>query len=886
MFILSKRMWAVIFTVLVVMGINRLVAQPDRIVVPTPGSGGSTTTGVPTTRQIITGYGLIGGGNLSIDRTLRLDTSGAKASAARTGLLSNTDWIAFNAKLSAASLAVDTTQTIWSWNGSTIKIPSSRLAYLDKANPFTQPNTFDGIFANGIALGAGWIQEPTNPVIALGTEPSVIQTGSQLDMWYRDYPASPDTLRYTYSTDNDMRIWTSPQIITSGGSPLRGYYLTVTKVGTNYYSFLVRGDTAMYMYRSADKVTWTAMNSGNPVFIHSSDPTNGLYYIFNTAVHVSGSTWHLWIDGSTSSYAYKEYYSYSDTVSLNWNTHVSSSPIATNWGAFSVVPVPDRNSLLIVHQYLSGHRGPDNLEQIGCAYISLADDLSLSASYHNAPRFPILYKGGVHITDPSLVSVTGKKYNLLLSYNYNQISVCQAYDSLTVNEFYDLVTTSPTTYFDQKISTSSQVQVGGLAVIHRAHFYDSLDVEGALNVYGNWTSIPTDLASNSLLSNSDIFLSSTGTSGSKMWLTGNANQGIIGHNEYWNGSIMKSLDTSKASYQFILQDGGAFDGWKIQRAFKGNAGALVWKNLIYQDTSGNTTISGTGTFGSNVIVTSGYARADSFYMGTSPVLSPTYHSGLAASALGNVTLGTITLASPSYYAIAGNKNNLIFYVSGGPFSTKGGSVVLYGGATVAKGFVGIYYGNQDSTTTNLSTSGFSVNRLADGTTTQMFKIDNLGRFYNRTTIFTDSTQGWGFGSPPTTSQLILGKNVPNRVNLLDLQSGTGVSREKTDSSGNKTIGGTLAIGGGSILSKFITASLVYNCGSIAAGVDSSFTITATGAIAGNPVQVGLSVAAEAGLIIRAECTTNDVVTVRIYNNFLVSAIDPASRTFKVLVTNF
>ena len=86
--------------------------------------------------------------------------------------------------------------------------------------------------------------------------------------------------------------------------------------------------------------------------------------------------------------------------------------------------------------------------------------------------------------------------------------------------------------------------------------------------------------------------------------------------------------------------------------------------------------------------------------------------------------------------------------------------------------------------------------------------------------------------------------------------------------------------------KHFGGSRVYDCGSIAAGVDSTFSVTCTGALAGNPVQLGISVAAEAGLVITAECTSNNTVTVRISNHNLVSAVDPASRTYKVLCFNF
>lgn len=98
--------------------------------------------------------------------------------------------------------------------------------------------------------------------------------------------------------------------------------------------------------------------------------------------------------------------------------------------------------------------------------------------------------------------------------------------------------------------------------------------------------------------------------------------------------------------------------------------------------------------------------------------------------------------------------------------------------------------------------------------------------------------------------------------------------------------GTTIGSSGTEITKIIGASLVYDCGSIAAGVDSSFSITVTGALAGNPVIVGVSVAREDGLEIEVECVTNDVVRVILHNANLVSAIDPASRTYKVLVTNF
>lgn len=158
---------------------------------------------------------------------------------------------------------------------------------------------------------------------------------------------------------------------------------------------------------------------------------------------------------------------------------------------------------------------------------------------------------------------------------------------------------------------------------------------------------------------------------------------------------------------------------------------------------------------------------------------------------------------------------------------------------------------------------------------------NVFAMYNK-----DSLGGEGCGTLPTTSQMLLVKNVPLRANLMNLTGVEGNSRELTDSSGNKTLAGSLKIGGGSTVLKFVYASLVYDCGSIAAGVDSTFSITCTGAVAGNPTSWGVSSAPEAGLLINSYCVTNDVVVIRLHNANLVSAIDPASRTYKVDIRNY
>ncbi len=307
----------------------------------------------------------------------------------------------------------------------------------------------------------------------------------------------------------------------------------------------------------------------------------------------------------------------------------------------------------------------------------------------------------------------------------------------------------------------------------------------------------------------------------------------------------------------------------------GRTGLLIYENAkVGYMANGDTRLyrSAAGVWNTESSLGVGNATVDSSLTGTGGHFTRGLLVGARTQLNGPVGIGTSVSASLMMFFKEDGTHPALF-----GFYRKNGTSPLFYGDTLGRFEIGATGVISNGYLTVGSDGTFDGSRylyayLARAGAVRTFSVDTSGDVFA--------------GAAGTTAQLIGGKNVPNRVNLLDLQSGTGVSREKTDSSGNKTIGGTLAIGGGSILSKFVTTSLVYDCGSIAAGVDSTFTITATGAVAGNPVQLGVSVAAEAGLIMTAECTTNDVVRVRISNHFLVSAVDPASRTYKVLVTNF
>lgn len=98
----------------------------------------------------------------------------------------------------------------------------------------------------------------------------------------------------------------------------------------------------------------------------------------------------------------------------------------------------------------------------------------------------------------------------------------------------------------------------------------------------------------------------------------------------------------------------------------------------------------------------------------------------------------------------------------------------------------------------------------------------------------------------------------------------------------------LILGGGTAISKVLSATSVQDLGNIVANscLDST-GITVTGAVDGDVVQVGVlaAVAATAGLQFTAYVSAADTVKVRACNE-TVAGIDPASTTYRVAVTRF
>jgi hypothetical protein len=160
----------------------------------------------------------------------------------------------------------------------------------------------------------------------------------------------------------------------------------------------------------------------------------------------------------------------------------------------------------------------------------------------------------------------------------------------------------------------------------------------------------------------------------------------------------------------------------------------------------------------------------------------------------------------------------------------------------------------------------------------------------------DGTVSWGSDISSGTSRGTLtwdtGKVIINSYGELDLRT-SNVSRGRFTAteaifSGNLTASGTATIGGGATVQKFLTATATLNFGSIAAHGEEELTITVTGAAVGDVVSLGLPASVESDLTFHARVSASNTVTVRAHNSNQTggAAIDPASASYRVMVTKF
>lgn len=88
------------------------------------------------------------------------------------------------------------------------------------------------------------------------------------------------------------------------------------------------------------------------------------------------------------------------------------------------------------------------------------------------------------------------------------------------------------------------------------------------------------------------------------------------------------------------------------------------------------------------------------------------------------------------------------------------------------------------------------------------------------------------------------------------------------------------IGGGTKLSKLLTATAALDFPSIAAAASADLTISVPGVTVNSSVSLGLPAAPTAGLIYQAFVSAADVITVRA-TNITAAAVDAVSQTVRV-----
>lgn len=100
-----------------------------------------------------------------------------------------------------------------------------------------------------------------------------------------------------------------------------------------------------------------------------------------------------------------------------------------------------------------------------------------------------------------------------------------------------------------------------------------------------------------------------------------------------------------------------------------------------------------------------------------------------------------------------------------------------------------------------------------------------------------------------------------------------------------SVSGSFAIGGGSTLTKVLTAAGTLDFASLAAAASADLTLTVTGATVGQSVALGLPTAPAAGVVFTAYVSATNTVTVRA-TNITGTPVDPASATYRATVLSF
>lgn len=180
----------------------------------------------------------------------------------------------------------------------------------------------------------------------------------------------------------------------------------------------------------------------------------------------------------------------------------------------------------------------------------------------------------------------------------------------------------------------------------------------------------------------------------------------------------------------------------------------------------------------------------------------------------------------------------------------------------------IFYTTPDGSATQIENA-----RLTSSGTFGVGSSTPLGKFETRSTTspqFVSSNTASQYVSLSTTSAGITTIAAAGTTPTIDLSATSGVS-----------------INAGTPVKRMLTATATLDFPSMAALTESDLTITVTGAAVGDSIAIGPPSTLEANLVVSYYAVTGtNTVTVRVRNANTISAMDPASKTWRATVIGF
>ena len=255
--------------------------------------------------------------------------------------------------------------------------------------------------------------------------------------WYRGGIGSDGHSFIGYATSTDGVTWTP-----YASNPILGDHWAhpyVIRVDSHWYMFVKNVvDGNIYLYDVDNHTSPSVLNGGNPVLTHSSTTTDWWYTLFNVAVEVVGTNWHMVIEGKASSGGiFRIGYSVSTLALLNWNTNISATYIISSAGNPHLKYIPERNALLMLRGDISGLYW-----EVLASTALMSSNLALAASWTTASYATFEIKvTSTHIADPDIIPNFSSTYGVQISCNYDQADIATWSWKGTLLELYDAIFT-------------------------------------------------------------------------------------------------------------------------------------------------------------------------------------------------------------------------------------------------------------------------------------------------------------------------------------------------------------------------------------------------------------------------------------------------------------